>query len=112
VVHEWVKACTASNIPLSKSDHPAIRNFLQQCVRNGGAIPGANQLQEAYLPDLYTVELQKLKEYLAHKKIAVIFDEMSNDEGRFVLNILFAPLIKNNENKIVSFLADTISCQN
>lgn len=108
VVHEWVRACTASNIPLSKSDHPAIRNFLHQRVKNGGAIPGAHQLQEAYLPDVYSVERQKLIEYMAHKKIAVIFDEMSDDEGRFVLNILFAPLIKNNENKIVSFLVDTV----
>ena len=108
MVHEWVRACTASNIPLSKSDHPAIRTFLHERVKNGGAIPGAHQLQEAYLQDVYVVERQKLKEYVAHKKIAVIFDEMSDDEGRFVLNILFAPLITNNEGKIVSFLAETV----
>jgi len=108
VVHEWIRACTASNIPLSKSDHPAIRTFLHKRVTNGEAIPGAHQLQEAYLQDVYIVEWQKLKEYLVHKKIAVIFNEMSDDEGRFVLNILFAPLITNNEDKIVSFLAETI----
>jgi len=108
VVHEWVRACTASNIPLSKSDHPAIRTFLHERVKNGGAIPRAHQLQEAYLQDVYVVERQKLKEYLVHKKIAVIFDEMSDDEGRFVLNILFAPLITNNEGQIVSFLAETV----
>jgi hypothetical protein len=67
----------------------------------------AHHFQEANLPDMYTVEWQKLKEYLAHKKVAVIFDEMSDDERRFVLNILFAPFIRNKEGKIVSCLGET-----
>uniref|UniRef100_A0A672FVW9 CGG triplet repeat-binding protein 1 n=1 Tax=Salarias fasciatus TaxID=181472 RepID=A0A672FVW9_SALFA len=49
----WVATCTAVNIPLSKSDHPVMRKFLQENVINGGAIPGFHQLQEQYLSAVY-----------------------------------------------------------
>jgi len=37
-------------------------------VKNGGAIPGTHQLQEAYLPDHYAAEKEKLKTVLRDKK--------------------------------------------
>ena len=43
VAMEWVKACTATNIPLYKSHCPELRQFLKTQVRNGGASPGYNQ---------------------------------------------------------------------
>ena len=39
ICHEWIKVCTAANIPLHKSDNPLMREFLQSRVVNGGAIP-------------------------------------------------------------------------
>ena len=39
----------SANIPLQKTDHPAVRDFLQKRVINGGAVPGANQLRDVYL---------------------------------------------------------------
>ena len=39
ICHEWIKVCTAANIPLHKSDNPLMREFLQLHVVNGGAIP-------------------------------------------------------------------------
>ena len=76
-------------------------------VKNGGAIPGCHQLQDKYLPDVYTAERARLKELSHGQKIAVIFDEMSDDEGRFVLNILFAPLTENSDGRVISYLAAT-----
>ena len=111
VCHEWIRTCVGSNIPLSKSDHPILRNFLNTRVRNGGAIPGRCQLQTTYLPDVYKGERELLKKNLAGKKISIIFDEMSDDEGRFVLNVLFAPLEINNLGRITSYLADTLFLQ-
>lgn len=108
VTHDWIRTCAGSNIPLSKSDHPILRQFLNTRVRNGGAIPGRSQLQTVYLPDVYKTERTKLKESLAKKKLAVIFDEMTDDDGRFVLNILFAPLEVNDSNRVTSYLVDTI----
>lgn len=47
---QWYKSffCTAINIPLSKSVHPALRKFLNEKVINGGTIPGFHQLEEMY----------------------------------------------------------------
>uniref|UniRef100_A0A3P8TRL5 CGG triplet repeat binding protein 1 n=1 Tax=Amphiprion percula TaxID=161767 RepID=A0A3P8TRL5_AMPPE len=52
----WVATCTAVNIPLSKSDHPAMRRFLKEKVINGGAIPGFHQLQEMHVGAVYEKE--------------------------------------------------------
>uniref|UniRef100_A0A667XG38 Uncharacterized protein n=1 Tax=Myripristis murdjan TaxID=586833 RepID=A0A667XG38_9TELE len=44
------------NIPLSTSDHPVMRKFLNEKVTNGRAIPGFHQLQEQYLEAVYEKE--------------------------------------------------------
>ncbi|CAH3024501.1 unnamed protein product, partial [Porites evermanni] len=64
ISHEWIKVCTAANIPLHKSDNPLMREFLQSRVVNGGAIPKYHQKQ----------------------KVALIVDELSDDEGRYVVD--------------------------
>ncbi|KAL3052958.1 hypothetical protein OYC64_005481 [Pagothenia borchgrevinki] len=56
ICETWVATCTAVNIPLSKSDHPAMSKFLNEKVINGGAIPGFHQLQEKYLGAVYEKE--------------------------------------------------------
>uniref|UniRef100_A0A671VAV9 U1-type domain-containing protein n=1 Tax=Sparus aurata TaxID=8175 RepID=A0A671VAV9_SPAAU len=65
ICETWVATCTAINIPLSKSDHPALRKFLNEKVMNGGAIPGFHQLQEMYLGAVYEREKEELKTLLA-----------------------------------------------
>lgn len=70
-----------------------MRKLLQEKVVNGGAIPGCHQLQDKYLGDVYLQE-EASKTNFAKKPIAVIFDETPDVEGRCVLNILIAPLEK------------------
>nr|XP_033947646.1 uncharacterized protein LOC117452930 [Pseudochaenichthys georgianus] len=108
ICEAWVATCTAVNIPLSKSDHPAMRKFLNDKVINGGAIPGFHQLQEKYLGAVYEKEKEELKTLLAGKPVAVIFDETPDVEGRCVLNILLAPLKKDHSGRILAYLADTV----
>ena len=60
VCQEWVTVCTSANIPLSKTDHPQVRKFLDKHVLNGAAIPSAKQLQDVYLHDVYDVKRQEL----------------------------------------------------
>ncbi|KAK6484065.1 CGG triplet repeat-binding protein 1 [Huso huso] len=72
--HAWVEMCSKANIPLEKSDNPAVKDFLLTHVRNGGAIPCADRLRRAYLPDYYASEKQRLKEMLVGKPVAVIVD--------------------------------------
>lgn len=85
-----------------------MRKFLNEKVVNGGAIPGVHQLQEKYLGAVYEKEKAELKTLLSRKPVAVIFDETPDVEGRCVLNILLAPLEKDQSGRILAYLADTV----
>ncbi len=85
-----------------------MKEFLHKRVKGGGAITGSHQLQDKYLPQVYADAKQDLKEKLVDCKVSVIFDETPDTEGRCVLNILLAPLKKDDSNRIVSYLVDTV----
>ena len=61
-----------------------MRKFLQTRV----AIPKCSQLQNCYLFDVYQTERAALKELVANKQISLIVDELSDGDGRFVLDIM------------------------
>ena len=84
----WIKACCAANIPLHKSDNTEMRKILQSRVVNGGSIPKCSQLRDCYLFDVYKVEKEELKECIRGKNVALMVDELSDDEGRYVLDIM------------------------
>ncbi|XP_021448461.2 uncharacterized protein LOC110512346 isoform X2 [Oncorhynchus mykiss] len=79
ICEDWVRTCTAVNMPCFKSDHPSIRQFLKEKVINGSAIPGYHQLQEN-LGDVYLKVKEELKQHLAGKPVTVIFDETPDVE--------------------------------
>lgn len=62
--------------------------FLQARVANGGMIPKCSQLRNCYLFGVYQTERAALKEVVANKQIALIVDELSDSEGRFVLDVM------------------------
>ena len=88
ICQQWIKVCTAANIPLHKSDNPLMREFLQSRVVNGGAIPKCSQLRDYYLLDVYQAEKADLKEIIKNKRLALIADELSDNEGRYVLDVM------------------------
>ncbi|XP_045575856.1 CGG triplet repeat-binding protein 1 [Salmo salar] len=108
ICEDWVRTCTAVNMPLSKSDHHSMRQFLKEKVINGSAIPGYHQLQEKYLGDVYLKVKEELKQHLAGKPVAVIFDETPDVEVRCVLNILITPLEKDTSGRSLAYLAETV----
>lgn len=65
-----------------------MRKFLQSRVINGGAIPKCSQLRDCYLFDVYEVEKADLKDRVRGKNVALIVDELSDEEGRYVLDIM------------------------
>ena len=110
VSEEWIKACRAANIPLHKSDNPIMRKFLDTRVVNGGAIPKASQLRDYYLFDVYQVEKDKLKKKIEDKNVALIVDELSDDEGRYVLDVMVVILDfdeLSSSGNTVAYLLDT-----
>ena len=46
LINDWVEMCCRPNIPLEKSDHPAVKNFLKKHVVGGGEIPSASALRK------------------------------------------------------------------
>lgn len=60
-----------------------MRKFLQSRVVNGGTIPKCSQLRDYYLFNVYEV-----KRAYKRKNVALIVDELSDDEGRYVLDIM------------------------
>lgn len=80
----------AANIPLSKTDHPAVREFLLKRVTGGGAIPQSKQLQETYLEREVTKRIDEVKDAIKGKPVAIMTDEMSDANGRLVsVSIIF-----------------------
>ena len=88
VCQQWIYVCAAANIPLLKSDNPSLREFLTTRVKNGGTIPGSSQLRDEYVFDVYVVQKEELKQKISGKKVAILTDELSDDEGRYVTDVL------------------------
>ena len=110
VSEEWITACTAANIPLHKSDNPIMRKFLNTRVVNGGSIPKASQLRDYYLFDIYQVEKEELKKKTEDKNVASIVYEPSDDEGRYVLDVIVVILDfdeLSSSGNTVAYLLDT-----
>lgn len=92
------------NIPLSKIDHPAFQSFLVSRVTNGGAVPKSDQIVNGYLPDLYAMSKEKLKNILRDQKVQVQCDETTDCASNCVLNVLVQ--VMNKDAPI--FLADSV----
>lgn len=64
-----------------------MRKFFDTRVVNGGAIPKASQLRD-YLFNVSQVEKDELKKKIEDKDVALIVDELSDDEGRYMLDVM------------------------
>uniref|UniRef100_H3AKW3 DUF659 domain-containing protein n=1 Tax=Latimeria chalumnae TaxID=7897 RepID=H3AKW3_LATCH len=107
VVHDFVKMCIESGIPLEKANHPSVRAFLLGHVKNGGAIPQADQLRKAYLPDVYKEKHLCMSHNIAGKKVAIILEKTSDVEQRNILNILAVPTEKDDAGCVCPYLLDS-----
>ena len=63
-------------------------NFdLLSCVVNCGAIPEGTQLRGCLL-DVYELEKEKLKQKIKEANVALMVDELGNDNGHCVIDIM------------------------
>ena len=79
--------CAAANIPLNKSENPIMREFLLSRVVNGGGIPKGTQLQDHSL-DVYELEKEELKQKIKEANVAIMVDELSDDNGCCVVDVM------------------------
>ena len=104
---DWCRTLTTANIPLHKTDHPAIQDFLKRRVENGGAIVCSTALRSVYFPIVSSIHQNELEEIISesigYSVIADETDDSANDRAFY--NILFTPtLISSNDPKLVSYL--------
>lgn len=55
---------------------------------NGGSILKASQLRDHYLFHVYQIEKAELKNRIKGKKVALNADELCDEEGRYILDII------------------------
>ena len=73
-------------------------------------IPKCSQLRDYFLFDLYEVEKPELKQRVKDEKVALVVDELSDDEGRHVLDIMAIGLDFNQlsaKGNCIAYLLDT-----
>lgn len=81
-----MKVWTALIIPLFKSDSQTMRKFLWlQAI--SGAILKFSQLHDYYLFNMHQTQKAKLEELVKNRQEALIVNELSDDDRRYVLDV-------------------------
>lgn len=75
-------ALVAADIPLSKINHSAFRNFLEEISKM--PIPDESTLRKNYLPRLYEETIKSIRKHVANNYIWVSIDESTDTTGRCV----------------------------
>ena len=85
-MEEFVTALVCANIPLEKAER--LRPFLRKHCKQGGTVPGPDQLRCEYLPRVFQKHVTNLKKKVAGEKVIIIVDETTDSREKAVLNIL------------------------
>ena len=81
VILDYVRVLIATNQSLESVNNHFLREFFVSHITNGGALPKSAALY-SYIDDVYSVELNNLKNYFQNEKLIIIFDETSDDLGQ------------------------------
>ena len=84
-----MKMFAAANIPFNVADNPHVRDCFSKNIRCEGAIPQTDALNH-YLTDIFTVEKDRLKNYVKNSALQIFTDEAFDKEGRYVCSVIFA----------------------
>lgn len=83
---ELIKTFCSANIPLSKLENQDLINFLKKYT--GIDVKSESWYRKILLEKLYKNEMQSMLSNITEKDIYVMFDETTDDNGRYILNIL------------------------
>ena len=79
---------SASNIPIEKLNKQSFTSFLNKYIRPEYRTPSASNIRRI-IPDLYQLKYQEMIEFFNDSPIAVLCDETTDVERRFVFQIIF-----------------------
>ena len=78
--------CTLADILLEKLEK--MRPFLKKHCVQAGALPKVDQLRTVYVPRLFSMHYEALKEILKEKQVSVMDDETTNVQDHSILNVI------------------------
>ena len=78
--------CTLADIPLEKVEK--IRPFLKKYCVQAGALPKVDQLRTVYVPRLFSMHYEALKEILKGKQVSIMADETTDVRYHCILNVI------------------------
>ena len=94
--HDLITALLVADIPHEKMDNPAMREFFQKYVKNGGAIVTATYMRSK-LGEVHDQHKARLANSLAqYQTFSIVADETTDAMGRCVLNTLLIPHLFDN----------------
>ncbi|KAJ8888558.1 hypothetical protein PR048_008049 [Dryococelus australis] len=96
-VHAFVQA----NIPLHTLDRPAIREWLNEYIKDSGDLPHAPTQRTSYLQALRMKEEETVKANVKDQNIVVLCDETTKTKRECVIVILFKIVFGNSDPKLV-----------
>lgn len=78
-----------AGIPLEKINHPTLRGWLAKTTKIHGCIPVlSGDFPRQNAERLYFEQLSKLRELLANKDLALMFDEWTDDSGTATIAVI------------------------
>lgn len=106
---ELCEALISADIPLAKLSSEKFRDFLEKYTKQ--SIPSESTLRKNYVPDLYNVILDKVRDKARNKKIWVSLDETADVEQRCVVNFVFG-ILGEEEERTKSYVVTLKTLQN
>jgi len=84
------KTFIEAGIPLGKLEHPAVKSFIMKWMKKN--TPDRTNIARDYIEPIYDEKIEEIKKKIGDSAVNFQLDEMTDPCGRFVLNILVAPL--------------------
>lgn len=87
---ELCKALLSANIPLYKLKNTHFKNFMEKYMHRD--MPDESTLRKYYVNDCYNQTMDNIRIAVQGKKIWVSIDETTDDNGRYVANVIIGTL--------------------
>ena len=83
---DFIKMCSVADVPLEKVEK--MRPFLNKHCSQAGALPKVDQLRTTYVPRLFSMHFESLKQLLSGKKVSITADETTDIRDQSILNVI------------------------
>jgi hypothetical protein len=83
---DLLRLFTSLNIPIDRIDNQILKNFIEKYTKF--VLKSASWYRKNLLEEVYLFDIKKHLEFFSDKHIFIMFDETTDSNGRYLLNIL------------------------